>query len=80
MRLCRHRPHGLRLTQGLEEEQDDVGLGIIDQHAGDLADREVALVADRDQRGEAETARLAARDQRAGDAARLRDDSGAAAR
>ena len=47
------------------------GLGIVDQQIGDLADREVDLVADRDQPREADAARIGARQQGADQAAAL---------
>lgn len=54
-----------RITQRLEEQQDDVGLRIVDQQPGDLAHRQVALVAHRDHAREPESAGLASREDRA---------------
>ena len=64
----------LTIAQRLQEQQDGPGLRIVDQHVRDLADREVDLVADRDQSREADAARVGARQQRADQAAALADD------
>ena len=70
-------PRRLRQTigvaQGLHEQQDGIGLRIVDQHVGDLAHREVDLVADRDQAREADATRIGTRQQRADQAAALAD-------
>ncbi len=67
-----HCREGVGRADGLEEQDDRLGLGIVDKHLADLGNREIALVADRDDLGEAEAARLAARDEGAGEAAAVR--------
>ena len=61
----------LAIAQRLHEQQDRVGPGIVDQQVGDLAHREIDLVADRDQPREADAARIGARQQGADQAAAL---------
>ena len=78
MRPPRRARQPLAVAQGLHEQQDRLGLGIVDQQVGDLADREVDLVADRDQPREADAARIGARQQRADQAAALADQAPAA--
>ena len=78
VRLPRHLRHADGIAHGLEEEQNHVGIGIVDQHGRDLADGQVALIADRDERREADAACLAAADERADHGARLRDETRAA--
>ena len=73
----RRRPpgHGLEAVgpaNRLQEQQDRAGRRIVDQHLADLGDPEVGLVAHRHQLGEADAARLAARQQRSQHAAAMR--------
>jgi len=63
---------------GLEEQQETVGARVIDEQAAEIADRQIGLVADRDQAGEADAARLAARQQGADQAAAVRQHGQAA--
>ncbi len=66
------------VADGFHEQQDHARFGIVRQQVGDLAHREVGLVAHRHQLGEARAAAEAARHQRAHHAAALRDDGGRA--
>jgi hypothetical protein len=52
---CRVR-QSLAVAQGFHEQHDGICLGIIDHQIGDLADRQVDLIADRDQPREADAA------------------------
>ena len=74
------RAQRLRVAHGLEEQHVAVDVGIIERRRADLAEREVDLVADRDQAGKADAARLAAREQRADHAAGVRGGEDAADR
>jgi len=78
VRLARGGRKRARVAHGLEEEQDDARLGIVGEEADDLADAEVGLVADRDELGEPQAARGAAREHRAEHGAALRDEARAA--
>src|SRR5262249_61939553 len=59
----------VRLPDGFEEQQVAVDIRIVERRRANLADAEIDLEADRDQRGKANAARLAARGERANDAA-----------
>jgi len=59
------------VAQRLHEQQDRVGVRIVDQEARDLADREVDLVADRDQPREADAAGIRPGKKRSNEAAAL---------
>ena len=71
MRPPRRPRQPLAVAQGFHEQQDRLGLGIVDQQVGDLADLEIDLVADRDQPREADAARVGARQQRTDQTAAL---------
>jgi hypothetical protein len=60
-RAVRRRGEVIRIAYGFHEEQDHLGVRVVHQHAGDLADRETRLVTDRYQPGEADAAPVAAR-------------------
>ena len=70
----------LGVAHGFEEQHVAVDAGIVERGLADFAEREIDLVADRDQRGEAEAARAAARVDRADHAAGMRGDEDAADR
>ena len=68
------------VAKHLEEQQDRAGIGVVHQHLRQLADAEIALVADRHQLREAELARPRAGHDAAQQAAALRDDAERAGR
>ena len=68
------------VPHGLEEQHVAVDAGIVERRRADVAEREIDLVADRYQAGEADAARLAAREQRADQAAAVRSREDAAHR
>ena len=59
----------LRMPHGFEKQHVAVDAGIIERGCADFAEREVDLVADRNQPGETDAAGLAAREQRTDEAA-----------
>ncbi len=67
--LERKAPQRVGVPHGLEKQHVAVDAGIIERRRADLAEREIDLVADRNQAGEADAARLAAREQRPDQAA-----------
>ena len=79
-RLQRERAQRLRLAHGFEEQHVAVDAGIVERRGANLADRKIDLVADRDEAGEVDAARLAARQERADHAAGVRRREDAADR
>ena len=73
-RAVRRRGEVIRVAYGFHEEQDHLGVRVVHQHAGDLADREVRFVTDRYQPRKADAAPVAPRHEAAHHAAALRDD------
>ena len=68
------------LAQGFEKQHVAVDAGIVEGRRADLADRKIDLVADRDEAGEVDAARLAARQERADHPAGVRSREDAADR
>ena len=66
------------VANGLDEQQDRLGLGIIDQQVDQFAHAQVAFIADADHAGEADTPRGAPRQQRAQNGAALGNERQAA--
>ena len=70
-RAERKAPQARGMAHGFEKQHVAVDAGVIERRLADVAEREIDLVADRDQPGEADAARLAAGEQRADHAARV---------
>jgi hypothetical protein len=68
-RLEREAAQVLGVAHGFEEQHVAVDAGIVERRRADVAEREIDLVADRNEAGEADAARLPARKQRADQAA-----------
>ena len=68
------------VAHGFEKQHVAVDPGIVERRRADLAEREIDLVADRNQRGKVDAARAGTREDRADHAARVRGDENAAHR